>query len=89
MANDFDGVHLSAAAYISLAGTAIPVRGLGAEGEWASSITGWTPDWTFHFTQIRVDVESRQVWQLDDNSPGPIWERARGVGPDGRWGRRE
>jgi hypothetical protein len=28
MANDFDGVHLSAAAYISLAGTAIPVRGL-------------------------------------------------------------
>ncbi len=89
MSNDFDGVHLSAAAYISLAGTAIPVRELGAEGEWASSITGWTPDWTFHFTRIEIDVESRQVWQLDDHAPGPTWELARGVDPAGGWGRNE
>lgn len=74
VANDFDGVHLSAAAYIKLAGTAIPVPDLGTPGEWASSITGWSPDWTFYFVPLTLDADTRQVWHLDELALAtPLW----------------
>lgn len=80
VANDFDGVHLTAAAYISLSGTAIPIPDLGTPGEWASSITGWTPDWTFYFVPVQLVSQTRQVWQLDDLAQAtPLWSEERTV----------
>lgn len=74
VAHDFDGVHLTAAAYIALSGTVIPVPDLGPSNEWASTITGWTPDWTYHFVPLTVSHRTCQVWQIDDSANGQtLW----------------
>lgn len=84
MANDYDGVHLTAAAYIALAGAVIPVPELDFSGDWASSIAGWTPDWTFYFAPVVADQDSHQRWVIEEAEnelevwePVPIYPNAR------------
>lgn len=82
VAHDFDAVHLTAAAYIALAGKAIPVTDLGERGEWASCIAGWTPDWTFYFVPVWI-TGSKHSWQVDDSVDGPVlWSLRARVGTD-------
>lgn len=55
VAQEWDGVHLTAAAYLTAAGTAIPV------GDSASVIAGWNPGETFWLTD-QVTVLSSEHW---------------------------
>lgn len=83
VSNDFDAVHLTAAAYIELAGEAIEVPELGQKGEWASCIAGWTPDWTFYFVPIIAEQSTRRVLRVDDSVEGAIlWSPKTAVGTD-------
>ena len=58
----YDGVHLTAAAYLSSATRAIPV-GDRASGGTASMIAGWAPDETDWFTQVKASAET-QRWEI-------------------------
>lgn len=61
VAADHDAVHLTAAAYLAAAGTAIPV----GDGT-ASVIAGWNPDETCWLVDpVRPEPEGR-AWVLDD-----------------------
>lgn len=57
-----DAVHLTAAAYVSAAGTAIPV-----DHDTASVIAGWNPDETFWFTDAVRPEQDGTAWTLDDD----------------------
>jgi hypothetical protein len=56
----YDGVHLSAAAYLQTAGAVVPV-----DDEWASLIAGWDPDATYWFRPDVLEIH-------DDEPTG--WE---------------
>jgi hypothetical protein len=62
VAQHYDGVHLSVAAYLRLAGEVIPVT-----EEAASVIAGWSPDETWWLRRERVRVVSDQqvTWRRD------------------------
>jgi hypothetical protein len=61
VAVEHDAVHLTAAAYLAAAGTAIPV-----DGETCSVIAGWNPDETYWLTDAVRPEEGGAVWVLDD-----------------------
>jgi hypothetical protein len=61
VAVEHDAVHLTAAAYLAAAGTAIPV-----DGEACSVIAGWNPDETYWFVDAVRPEEDGAVWVLDD-----------------------
>ncbi|WP_285117406.1 hypothetical protein [Leifsonia sp. fls2-241-R2A-40a] len=63
VARDYDGVHLTVAGYLRLAGRPIPV------GEDAASvIAGWGPDQTWWLRRERVHVDHQHAveWRLTD-----------------------
>lgn len=61
IAVDHDGVHLTAAAYLSAAGTVIPV-----DGDTGSVIAGWNPDETYWLVDdVRPERDGAE-WVLDD-----------------------
>jgi hypothetical protein len=64
VAQHYDGVHLSVAAYLRLAGTVIPVT-----DEAASLIAGWSPDetWWLRRERVRVVPEVRVEWRRGDD----------------------
>lgn len=65
----FDGVHLSAAAYLQVAGLAVPI-----EADSASLIAGWDPDATWWFRPEVIDVrdEASIAWH---SAGGVEWRR--------------
>ena len=68
VAEEYDAVHLQALAYLSAAGTAIPV-----DERRSSVIAGWNPDQTFWFTpRVRYADESVS-WALQDRGERGIW----------------
>ena len=61
LALEYDAIHLTTAAYLAAAGTAIPVdRGT------CSVIAGWNPDETYWLTDAVRPEEDGAVWVLDD-----------------------
>ncbi|WP_430591842.1 hypothetical protein [Humidisolicoccus flavus] len=70
VAEQYDGVHLQAAAYLSAAGTLIPV-----DDETASLIAGWNPDETYWFSAaVRPRAEPVR-WELDHDDTEIPWVR--------------
>jgi hypothetical protein len=61
VAVDHDAVHLTAAAYLAAAGTAVPVD----DGA-ASIIAGWNPDETYWLSDDARPGEDGAVWVRDD-----------------------
>lgn len=68
IAVDHDAVHLTAAAYLAAAGTAIPV-----DDDTAGVIAGWNPDETYWFADAVRQEPDGAAWVLDDEDwvPGP------------------
>ena len=70
VARHYDGVHLHVAAYLSAAGTAIPVA---HSMSTASVIAGWNPDETYWFsTDIVYDSECTQ-WVFGNEETNMVW----------------
>lgn len=69
VANDYAGVHLTVAGYLSAAGTAIDV-----DTDTASVIAGWGPDTTFWLTDVGFDDDS-VTWLLDESQNQLAWSR--------------
>jgi hypothetical protein len=61
VAADHDAVHLTAAAYLTAAGTAVPV-----EDDIASVIAGWNPDETYWLSDDARPGADGAVWVRDD-----------------------
>ncbi|MEV0950390.1 hypothetical protein [Promicromonospora sp. NPDC050249] len=61
VAVDHDAVHLTAAAYLTAAGTAVPV-----DDGVASVIAGWNPDETYWLSDDARPQEDGAVWVCDD-----------------------
>ncbi|WP_419706187.1 hypothetical protein [Promicromonospora sp. NFX87] len=61
VAVDHDAVHLTAAAYLTAAGTVVPV-----DDGVASVIAGWNPDETYWLTDDARPEEDGAVWVCDD-----------------------
>lgn len=77
VAEEADGVHLTAAAYLQGAGTVIPVDG----DEIASVIAGWNPDETYW---LNGDVVTIHGGGAADGSSDELWIRGQ---TDGEWRR--
>lgn len=74
LARDYDGVHLSVAAYLGLAGEIIQV-----DAGSASVVAGWNPDETYWFTdQVRQDGEPEAWICAEANSEEAAWSRIPG-----------
>lgn len=72
VAEHYDAVHLQVGAYLSAAGTAIPV-----DEQTASVIAGWDPDQTYWFTpNIRISDELER-WTLEVYEGRSAWVRQR------------
>lgn len=63
IARDYHGVHLTAAAYLGVAGT--PIR---VDGRSASLVAGWNPDQTYWLSDVPVPAPG-QVWALGERVP--------------------
>ena len=63
VAVDHDAVHLTAAAYLTTAGTAVPVP---VDDGVASVIAGWNPDETYWLSDDARPEADGAVWVLDD-----------------------
>lgn len=61
VAVDHDAVHLTAAAYLTAAGTVVPV-----DGDTASVIAGWNPDETYWLSDDARPGADGAVWARDD-----------------------
>lgn len=71
VSQDFDGVHLSVAGYLTTAGLTVTV-----DQERSSLIAGWDPDVTYWLTDL-VKVGSDQViWDLKDTGSDTVWVKA-------------
>ncbi|WP_105553452.1 hypothetical protein [Arthrobacter sp. MYb224] len=69
VAQHYDGVHLSVAGYLGLAGECLEV-----DENFASAIAGWDPDKTYWFTdEIRFYAEPVNWSCLDANSEARRW----------------
>lgn len=68
-AHDLDAVHLTTAAYLSAAGTAIPV-----EPGVAGFIAGWSPDTTYWLTDALERTNDVQRWESAENDD--VWRRS-------------
>lgn len=71
VAHEFDAVHLTGAAYLAAAETAIPVS-----GDRASTIAGWAPDHTYWLTDGPDLRDESTRWTTPDDD---------GTAPDGVW----
>lgn len=69
VAEHYDGVHLQIGAYLTAAGTAIPV-----DDERGSVIAGWNPDETYWLTSAIRFEEPPQPWMSPDGQ-GLTWRR--------------
>jgi hypothetical protein len=63
VSHDFDAVHLTAAAYLSAAGTAIAVT-----SQSSSVIAGFNPDETYWLVDVTSEADSREGWTRDDET---------------------
>ncbi|PRB69412.1 hypothetical protein [Arthrobacter sp. MYb213] len=72
VAQDYDGVHLSIAGYLALAGECLEV-----DEKFATVIAGWDPDKTYWFTdELRFYAEP-DIWNLlDANNEDRRWVRS-------------
>lgn len=70
VAEHYDAVHLHTLAYLSAAGTAIPV-----DEQTASVIAGWGPDQTYWFTPNVRHLDAPTRWELRDSGEDNIWVR--------------
>ncbi|MGQ3382512.1 hypothetical protein [Glutamicibacter sp. TV12E] len=69
VARRYDGVHLSIAAYLALAGECLAV-----DEKYSTVIAGWDPDRTFWFTDALRFCEPAQEWTcLEANSEDSRW----------------
>ena len=74
-ARDHDGVHLTVAAYLALAGEAIAI-----DEDSASVIAGWNPDETYWFTDDARHYDEPEAWECADaNSGDAAWLRVAGI----------
>jgi hypothetical protein len=64
VAAEYDGIHVSAAAYLSTAGRAVAVR----DGH--TMLAGWDPDETFWLADVLEITGSPQVWEGDGQDAG-------------------
>lgn len=70
VAEHYDAVHLQVQAYLSAAGTAIPV-----DEQAATVIAGWDPDQTFWFTPNVRYIDEAVRWVLEENGERTDWVR--------------
>ena len=70
VAEHYDAVHLQVAAYLAVAGTAIPV-----DADTATVIAGWGPDETYWFTPRVSHLGTPTAWILTEASIDYLWER--------------
>ena len=70
VAEYYDAVHLQVAAYLSAAGTAIPV-----DEHTATVIAGWDPDETYWFTANVRYVDDPERWELEEHGERTDWVR--------------
>ena len=63
VARDWDGVHLTVAAYLETAGRTLRV------GSARTMLAGWNPDETYWFADVLVPAGEPQHWRTDDGSP--------------------
>ena len=63
VARDWDGVHLTVAAYLSTAGSPLPI------GTARTLLGGWNPDQTYWLTDVLTDVGHAQPWHTDGGDP--------------------
>ena len=68
VAEHYDAVHLQVQAYLSAAGTAIPV-----DEQAATVIAGWDPDQTFWFTPNVRYIDEAVRWVLEENGERSDW----------------
>lgn len=68
VAQNYDGVHLGLAAYLSSAGEELKVN-----EEYSSIIGGWNPDETYWFTDFAKRVGSEQYWKITDFGAYERW----------------
>lgn len=68
VAEHYDAVHLQVQAYLSAAGTAIPV-----DEQAATVIAGWDPDQTFWFTPNVRYIDDPVRWVLEENGERSDW----------------
>lgn len=73
VAEHYDGVHLQVGAYLSAAGTAIPIDNSTAT---ASVVAGWNPDETYWFSSD-IDYDSEHTrWERVDADANIVWAPA-------------
>lgn len=70
VAEHYDAVHLQVQAYLSAAGTAIPV-----DEQVANVIAGWDPDETYWFTPNVRYIEDSVRWMLEEHGERTDWVR--------------
>lgn len=69
VAEAYDGVHLTAAGYLSAATTEIPV-----DDDCASVIAGWAPDETYWFTDAaRIVADDVRLWASESDGERLDW----------------
>ena len=68
VADEYDAVHLQVQAYLSAAGTVIPV-----DERTATVIAGWGPDQTFWFTPHVRFLDETAHWTLDESDERTRW----------------
>jgi len=71
VAEHYDAVHLTVAAYLAIAGRAIPVS-----DEASSVVAGWDPDATYWFTDRVRYTGEREQWVERVDLDRYAWERA-------------
>ena len=70
VADHYDAVHLQVGAYLSAAGTAIPV-----DEHTATVIAGWNPDETYWFTPNVRYIDDPERWALQEHGERTDWVR--------------
>ncbi|HZK05622.1 MAG TPA: hypothetical protein VFC82_07180 [Actinomycetaceae bacterium] len=70
VAEHYDAVHLQVQAYLSAAGTAIPV-----DEHTATVIAGWNPDQTYWFTPNLRYIDDPVRWTLHEHGERTDWVR--------------
>jgi hypothetical protein len=71
VAAEYDGIHVSAAAYLSVAGRPVAV------GDGRTMLAGWDPDETFWLADVLEITGSPQVWEGDGQDAGAWHPSAR------------
>ncbi|WP_244373123.1 hypothetical protein [Rhodococcus sp. ZPP] len=69
LSEQYEGVHLTVAGYLTAAGTAIAV-----DAHPASVIAGWAPDDTYWLTDtVNLDNDDSWTWVCDTSGSNPSW----------------